>query len=551
MQHKPTTINYVEWDIVILQILKLINNGFKSAFPIKALKEKMKNLQFHLNAEVIIPFSYLFHSAYTDGQNFNYQTMRRSYYLYTFILCIILFTSCKKDMGLNESLQENNFLDKTWNKTVQTVARDVSEKLNSPAFRRMIKHEVTMRFDGDANILLSSIIKRLPKYFAYEKSHNTANLTSNEELLLSLYNWDIIANAAEQFPQMQIAVQTDAESWDPNSFTPDVVYLTSDFNESEEGETMPNVNGYDSRQNPITVSTAEDPVLNFVVISQNERTTIRDGEVRLTVSNCPVEAIIERVPYNPEANAALIVPGDCTGGGGTGSGHPQYVGTGQNGVLPTLIHRQIGTDVTQPNDSTFNILAPVGTFNGTTVYRKNYKHEKMRQIRCDNLKNIEGWPAGAPEIRLHVFEQNILNPSENLQIYKEEFEPNKRKDINGRWWDAQGVTMHLWEYVETGSKASFAYYEYDPVLIPNEALVAIGQITVDLLAITGIITTGNPTQVAIYGNIRQTIATGIRSLKKKNGMSEYIGKDDYSIFNDQDQFNHSPGGTKFKTWPDL
>ena len=30
-------------------------------------------------------------------------------------------------------------------------------------------------------------------------------------------------------------------------------------------------------------------------------------------------------------------------------------------------------------------------------------------------------------------------------------------------------------------------------------------------------------------------------------MSEYIGKDDYSIFNDEDQLNHSPGETQFKT----
>ena len=74
---------------------------------------------------------------------------------------------------------------------------------------------------------------------------------------------------------------------------------------------------------------------------------------------------------------------------------------------------------------------------------------------------------------------------------------------------------------------------------------------VDILAITQVIPTSTPTQVAIYGSIRQTVQTGIRSLKKKNGMSEYIGKDDYIIFNNLDQFNHSTGGTKFRTSPDL
>jgi hypothetical protein len=105
--------------------------------------------------------------------------------------------------------------------------------------------------------------------------------------------------------------------------------------------------------------------------------------------------------------------------------------------------------------------------------------------------------------------------------------------------------------VGTGTKTSFGYYEYDPVMIPNEALVAVGQIIVDLLVITSIDSTTTPNFMTIYGNIRQSVSTGIRSLKRKNGMSEYIGKDDYSIFNDEDHFNHSPGGTKFYTSPDL
>ena len=34
-------------------------------------------------------------------------------------------------------------------------------------------------------------------------------------------------------------------------------------------------------------------------------------------------------------------------------------------------------------------------------------------------------------------------------------------------------------------------------------------------------------------------------------MSEYIGKDDYSIFNDEEEFYHDTGETSFKTTPDL
>jgi hypothetical protein len=479
----------------------------------------------------------------------------------------LVFSACRKNERAEESPQ-TQVAKKDWNETAKAVAKDVSLKLNSVYFRKMLKHEVTMRFDGDANILLSSIIKRLPKYLAYEASKNAGSRSNSDETLLAMYNWDIIAAASEDYPQMQIAVQTDAENWNPELYTPSVVYESSEHNEAEK----PEVHGFDPEQNPISVSSAIEPELNYVVISQNERTTIRDEQVRLTVSNCLVSEIIDRAPYNPEANAALMTPEDCgggTGGGGSGggSGHPQYVGTGWNGRLPTLIRKQTGTDVPPPSNGVLNKvtatntstsssthrmadLSPVGTFNGQTVYRSDNRHEKMREMRCDDLGQIESWFHGAPEIRLHLFAQNVLNPSETLDIYKEQFEPRKRRDINGKWWDCKDVTMHLWEWTVSGTKASFGYYEFDPS-IPVETAVAIGEVIVDVLAITNIIPTGNPTQVAIYGNIRRSIATGIRSLVVPNLNSDYIGKDDYSISVSEDEWEHAQGQTTFKTWPDL
>lgn len=480
--------------------------------------------------------------------------MKRFYFFY--LIAAIGFVSCSRETSFKPKNELSPKL-KNWDSTVVSVAKDVSQKLNSIHFRKMLKHEVCLRFDGDANIIIGSLMKRLPKFLEYERNQQLSNRIESTDSLLAMFNFDILQQAAIDFPQMQIAVQTDAENWDASTFIPKVVYLSSSYDES----THFSVSGFDANQMPISVSTLVDPVDNYVVISQNERTILRPSDVlRLRVLECPVEELLASSPYNPEAIVVPIEPctggGGGTGGGGTGGGggmppYIQYIGYGQDGVMPTLVGSQLGTITTPPPSGTFNRLNPVGTFNGTTVYRKDFKHEKMRQIRCDNLATIEGWPAGAPEIRMHVFEQNVSNPSENLQIYKEEFEPRKRSDINGKWWDAEGVTMHLWDYVGTGTRASFGYYEYDPVVIPNETLVAIGQITVDILAITSVISTGNPTQVTIYGSIRQSVATGIRSLKKKNGMSEYIGKDDYSIFNDEDQFNHNPGGTKFKTWPDL
>lgn len=464
--------------------------------------------------------------------------------------------ACKKEKSYFSEIRTQNVTNlNKWDATVKLVALDVAQKLNNVYFRKMLKHEVCLRFDGDANILISSMMKRLSKYLEYEKNTQTASRQTSENDLLASFNFDILQQAAATFPQMQIAVQTDAEAWDAATFIPKVVYVTSDYNESS--HTF--INGFDSNQNPITVSTIVEPTTNHVVISQNERTILRSNNViKIRSTECNVAELMETASYNPELLPLPIEPCNDggfsgTGGGSSGANQPyiQYVGTGQDGVLPTLVGSQIGTITNPQSNGTFNRLPSVGTFNGTTIYRKDFKHEKMRMIRCDRLSQIESWFNGAPEIRLHVFEQNVLNPSENLQIFKEEFKPHRRRDIDGKWWYAGAVTMHLWDYQGTGTKASFGYYEYDPVLIPNEKLAEIGGLVLDILSITNTIPTGNPTQLALYGFVRQSVVTGIRSLKQKNGMSEYIGKDDYSIFNDEEEFYHNTGGTMLKTWPDL
>lgn len=42
------------------------------------------------------------------------------------------------------------------------------------------------------------------------------------------------------------------------------------------------------------------------------------------------------------------------------------------------------------------LTSPVGNFIGSTTFRENFKQGKMRFIRCNNIGQIEGWPAGKP-----------------------------------------------------------------------------------------------------------------------------------------------------------
>jgi hypothetical protein len=120
-------------------------------------------------------------------------------------------------------------LAKKWDNTVENVAKDVATKLKSIHFRRMLRHEVCLRFDGDANILVSSMLNRLPKYLEYEKNNLLSSRDPNEQEMLAGFNFAVLQQAAIDFPQIQIAMQTHAEDWDAFTYVPKVVYLPAAF----------------------------------------------------------------------------------------------------------------------------------------------------------------------------------------------------------------------------------------------------------------------------------------------------------------------------------
>jgi len=471
-----------------------------------------------------------------------------------FIFCIL--QGCEENY-INEGVDDASLPDeielsnKGWDELVEIVAVDVSDKLNGAAFRTMLKHEVMMQFDGDYNILISSMLQRRPKYLAFEEAQSQVMNTTNEDLLAN-YDWDVLEAAAESYPLMQIAVQVDAENWDADNVIPSVVYVTSDFDEA----THNSVDGFDKDQNPITVSTLEDPVENYVVISHNERTYEENETVYYNNTLIRVPCCIESAPYDPndpssnppelcmECSDVPVPPSD--GGDDGPPSYVQYIGTGHNGTLPSLIHTFVGTSSNQTDELITQRINPLGTINGATYYRANYEYERIRQMRCDNINQIEGWPAGKLELRVHVMEQDQDNPASNLLVFKEEFRP-KRNEIKNKWYNNEQATMHLWDWENTGTRMTYGFYEYDrPFLGDSEIPKSVGDITQQILDITGII--GDTTVTAVIGDAINVVGRG---LIMENNSSEYIGYDDISIFNDLDQFPHPVGGFKYKTWPDL
>ncbi len=445
---------------------------------------------------------------------------------------------------------------KKWDETVELVAKDISSKMNSLAFRKMLKHEVMLQFDGDYNILISSMMQRMPKYLEYE-SGQTLLMSGLNESLLSDYNWDVLEHAGEEYPLMQVAVQVDAENWDADNELLSVVYVPSDFDEL----THDFVDGFDKDQNPIQVSTLEDPQENYVVISQNERTYEKDETVYFSNTLIRVPCCIESAPYDPYAVSYPPMDElceDCSdepdptppdNGGDDDQLPPQYVGTGHQGVLPSLIAKHNSFVSGTINDIALTgLIDPVGEVNGRPFYRGNFKYERVRSYKVGDLGDIEKWLNGAPEIRVVEFTPDRADPTIMLQIFQAEHKPDKRKDIKDKWWDCPLDEIHLWEWENTGTSVSIGMYEFDAGIFGNnnedrKELSASNTTIVDQLVLNsdGTYTVTSST----------TYTTPDRYFAMQNHHSEYMGIESISVFNNQDQFRHSRGDTDYKCWPDV
>ncbi len=476
----------------------------------------------------------------------------------TFFITIIMFLlfSCEDAYLSPESETDFQYSNKDWNETAFDVALDISKKMNSLSFRKMLKHEVMLQFDGDYNILISSMIQRLPKYLEYEENQVQVLNPTNQDLL-SNFDWDVLESAAEDYPMMQIAVQVDAENWDPINDVISVVYLTSDYDE----KTHDFVEGFDNEQNPISVSTLHDPTDAYVVVSHNERTYELNNNIYFSNTRILVPCCIESAPYDPnnppqdyfdeelcrDCSDAPTPPDDSDDD--STSNYTQYIGTGHNGTLPSLILTFDGVSTNDTTELITTDIDPIGTINGQTFYRANYQYERVRALRFDNLGQVEGWPAGKPELRVHVMEQDQENPFNQLLIYREQFRP-ERSEVNETWWEIpeeDQPTMHLWDWENTGTRMTYGFYEYDrPFLGNSTSFEDVGDLTTQLLNVTEII--NDTTLTALIGDAISFVGRG---LEMENNSSEYIGTDDISIFNDLDEFPHNMGGFKYRTWPDL
>jgi hypothetical protein len=423
--------------------------------------------------------------------------MKKKWSLLAVIVLVVVQSSCKRDLPKNSddaglkgnehfSLSPGLTEDETnliWDKSVHQVASTVAQLLNGKNFREYLKIKSLESFDGDYDVLLSTIVNDI------EESQHTATPLVTSENYITPDQFGGLKESADDFPQMQISVQVDPETWHTDSYTPAVVYTNSDYDE----HFTSHVPVVDAKGSIVSYMDATvDPVDPVVIVSMNERTKIVDGKV-----------VVRQDP------------------------------------------RPYGVEGTEKVDS----LGPINPGAPVQWYRQNFKYETIYSIGFWELGQIEGFPAGGPELRTFYYfaaDSSSTTYSRGGAYVGETWA--KRKDVKDKWYNLPNeklITAHLWDWGHTGTTFRYAFYEFDSNPFNTQAVDSIASFLTKFAKLDSNGSLVNPAQYAAYA--LQLIGL---FLPRENKQSEFLGDGIIiSANNNSEEFHVPTGGFGFRSKP--
>lgn len=193
---------------------------------------------------------------------------------------------------------------------------------NSP-FRELLKTKADQQLDGDYDVLMKLIANTK---VSVEDQEVVTRAGSSEmsvaELLDQYYPSDtkasgssILEDLQNEYPLLQVSVPIHSEDWDPETFTPVVGFIPSDFCDS----TATVIPGYDPEDNFVWIDAVNEPDEPVIIVGMSERYD-ENGEVINHQDNYPITyplpegmSFSPTLPPLPEDIATPDPPFDLTG----------------------------------------------------------------------------------------------------------------------------------------------------------------------------------------------------------------------------------------------
>ncbi len=192
---------------------------------------------------------------------------------------------------------------------------------NSP-FRELLKTKADQQLDGDYDVLMKLIANTK---VSVEDQEVVTRAGSSEmsvaELLDQYYPSDTKASGASiledlqnEYPLLQVSVPVHSEDWDPETFTPVVGFIPSDFCDS----TATVIPGYDPEDNFVWIDAVNEPDEPVIIVGMSERYD-ENGVVSYNQDQRPIlypiddETYEQRLLSEPREVEAPNAPTNLTG----------------------------------------------------------------------------------------------------------------------------------------------------------------------------------------------------------------------------------------------
>jgi hypothetical protein len=192
----------------------------------------------------------------------------------------------------------------------------VSKAMNaSPEFRKIIKEEANLKFDGDYDVVIKRVMNKpitapanlsgssalrvkasnfsvgdlLGEFMPATPVETTANASMQK---ISSSPDDIISKLTEKYPNLQVAIPVNIENWDEINVVPTVTFIPA---EAEEGVTKL-LAGYRADGSFVEIDAINKPETEpIIVIGENERIPLEpiidDGDVVPTPNNLTAQPV--------------------------------------------------------------------------------------------------------------------------------------------------------------------------------------------------------------------------------------------------------------------
>lgn len=160
---------------------------------------------------------------------------------------------------------------------MRELSQAVKLALKNSSFRKLVKEQALIKFDGDYDVLFKHILKKtiVDERIGINKSGKEK--ITVEDLLEESFSANfksklksstsVIDQLATEYPNLQVSVPVHADSWDTETFTPDVAFIPENAVDGQ----IEGIPAYNQEGNEYMLDANNAPNEPVIVIGHNER----------------------------------------------------------------------------------------------------------------------------------------------------------------------------------------------------------------------------------------------------------------------------------------